>query len=148
MIRHLQGASLFSHDGLEADASRLRADPHHDVGVVNGGATFVDGTEHDGLEVKHPCLFFYARTTYIDGQTVAFVEVNLIRCAHHSGGMEIYLLCKQKASDLSLYFKVTTYYVGFNTGNGETLSTAKQSQTRRAAWLQLSFSPFPVLNPT
>ena len=37
-------------------------------------------------------------------------------------------------------------YVGFDTGNGGVLNH-KQSQARPAAWVQLNFSPFQVLNP-
>ena len=36
-------------DGVEADADGVRADPHHDVGVVDELPVGVHGVEHDGL---------------------------------------------------------------------------------------------------
>ena len=36
---------------------------------------------------------------------------------------------------------------GFDTGKGEKLSSSQAQQAMQAAWLLLSFSPFPVLNP-
>ena len=40
---------LLADDGLEADAGRPRADPHHDVGVVDGATRLVHGAEHHRL---------------------------------------------------------------------------------------------------
>ena len=41
------------------------------------------------------------------------------------------------------HFKVA----GFDTGNGEKQSSFQTQSPSQAAWLLLSFSPFPVLNP-
>ena len=41
--------SLFADDGLEADACRPGADPHHDVGVVDGATLLVHRAEHHRL---------------------------------------------------------------------------------------------------
>ena len=46
---HVERTSLVADDGLEADAGRSRANPHHDVGVVDGATFFIHGTEHDRL---------------------------------------------------------------------------------------------------
>ena len=37
---------------------------------------------------------------------------------------------------------------GFNTGNGEKLSNSQAGCLAGVAWVLLSFSPFPVLDPT
>ena len=40
---------LLPNDRFEAHAGRPRADPHHDVGVVDGAAALVDRAEGDRL---------------------------------------------------------------------------------------------------
>ena len=42
-------AFLFADDRLEADAGRPGADPHHDVGVVDGATLLVHRAEHHRL---------------------------------------------------------------------------------------------------
>ena len=44
-------------------------------------------------------------------------------------------------------FSVQSGAAGFDTGKGEKLSNSQADYLAGVAWVLLSFSPFPVLNP-